>query len=77
MANNQAFMQLIGPTVLFIALAPGFLLTIPGDRKPIETGADNQKVRPAQVLTHAGVFAGAYYGWLRFMSNNARAVRKP
>jgi hypothetical protein len=28
MANNQALMQLVGPTALFILLAPGFVLTV-------------------------------------------------
>jgi hypothetical protein len=50
-------------------------LQIPGDHKPVETAADNQKVRPAQVLTHAGIFAGGYYSWLRFLAKSP-AVRK-
>ena len=48
------------PTALFVALAPGFLLQIPGDKNPIDVAPN--RVPFSSVAVHAAVFAAAHYG---------------
>ncbi|GJP43281.1 hypothetical protein CLOM_g2763, partial [Closterium sp. NIES-68] len=51
---------LLVPTALFIALSPGFLLQIPGDKGPVDVAPN--RVPASSVVVHAAVFAAANYG---------------
>lgn len=57
--SSPSAMTLIVPTALFVALSPGFLLQIPGDKQPIEVAPN--RVSFSSVAVHAAVFAGATY----------------
>eukprot|EP00897_Mesotaenium_endlicherianum_P011001 jgi/Mesen1/992/ME000120S00149 len=58
--SNHALGPLLVPTLLFVALTPGILLKIPGDKQPIDVGTTGRTDFPSTVV-HAGVFAAANY----------------